>query len=516
MDKEALKSIYPHYSENQDLKLNSKTDFLEFLDDTVSEFHDPYSNLNLFLTKKIKEEIKTHTPRKKWSTLLQERLIAKITPEFQKQFPYYRLGIATLKKIWEKASYFSQILENQQGALTKEGNLNIEFLIRENLRPFLTNQNKWVAHPYLIAQQLALKITECLASYEGSRPLLESIVQMVWFAQKHLISPKKFDPSAEVIDDWDRLIIRFMFEINEKKGALSPLELQNNLRETVHSFQSVACLDPADHLVTYVSLSLSKKLYPYLLFQPSLTEELFSFLSLNNGNEMTATQLVAQAKADYLKKNRSHSLKEDEIDIVLWKRVQEKKRISSLPPHLYERIEEEIGNALIAQPYHSFTSLVNEVVQLFVKTKKFSTKPHSIENKIKLWSLQGDLAYRLVKIEPNHLLNLMINLSSDTKSNLYQSEQTYLKMYPFIASFSTQLKVRINIFRKYIWYAVLSKPEEPTINRFFQWHFQRLNHQKVESVLTQIEKICKEQFPLLPFDHGYVEKLLMEQQKQAK
>ena len=142
--------------------------------DESPDLHDPYSELNLFLTRKIKEEFKNAGTTKKWSIYVQEKLIEKITPEFKKKFPHYRLGVSALKKVWEKFSYFSQAFETQKEALTQEGKLNLGYLIRENLKQFIGIKKSFSLHPYMLAQQLALKISECLAAYDGIRPMLGS------------------------------------------------------------------------------------------------------------------------------------------------------------------------------------------------------------------------------------------------------------------------------------------------------------------------------------------------------
>jgi len=48
---------------------------------------DPYSEVSLFLARKIKQLDRS----KGWSIYLQEELLEKITPEFTKKFPEYRL-----------------------------------------------------------------------------------------------------------------------------------------------------------------------------------------------------------------------------------------------------------------------------------------------------------------------------------------------------------------------------------------------------------------------------------------
>src|SRR5438034_409684 len=75
---------------------------LLFFVDESPEFHNPYSDLNLFLYQKIKEEIPLLGKVKKWSIKLQEELLQKITPDFQKKFPQYRLSVSAMRKIWDK------------------------------------------------------------------------------------------------------------------------------------------------------------------------------------------------------------------------------------------------------------------------------------------------------------------------------------------------------------------------------------------------------------------------------
>ena len=104
--------------------------------DESPEFYDPYSDLNLFLSQKIKQQMQHCGSSKKWSLKIQEELMMKITPEFQTQFPHFRLGISALKKTWEKVAYYSQQIEHQKQAISQDGKLNIHFFIKENLKNF--------------------------------------------------------------------------------------------------------------------------------------------------------------------------------------------------------------------------------------------------------------------------------------------------------------------------------------------------------------------------------------------
>ncbi|NGX38503.1 MAG: hypothetical protein K1000chlam2_01677, partial [Chlamydiae bacterium] len=55
-------------------------DLLDAIDESP-EFHDPYSELNIFLSQKIKREMHHCSNSKKWSLQLQDELLHKITPE---------------------------------------------------------------------------------------------------------------------------------------------------------------------------------------------------------------------------------------------------------------------------------------------------------------------------------------------------------------------------------------------------------------------------------------------------
>ena len=176
--------------------------------DETEEFHDPFSDLSLFLAKKIKHEIGPSP--KKWSRSIQSDLLKHILPDFTKRFPNYRLGHAALKKTWDKVLYYLQFIQKQKEALTDEGKLNVQFLIRQNVKTLLHHAN--TLHPYTSAHNLAVKISECIATIDGERADLEEITKTIWAIQKHLI-PKSKTPSPFVrYDQLDKLIVRFQLE----------------------------------------------------------------------------------------------------------------------------------------------------------------------------------------------------------------------------------------------------------------------------------------------------------------
>jgi hypothetical protein len=359
--------------------------------DEAPELHDPYSELNLFLTRKIKEEFKSSETTKKWSIYVQEKLIEKISPEFKKRFPHYRLGVSVLKKIWEKVAYFSQAFENQKEAVTKDGKLNLGFLIRENLKQFLGIKKSFSFHPYLVAQQLALKISECLAAYDGIRPMLQHITKTIWAVEKHLIPPEQVPAMVNPYDEfdtWDKLIIKYMLEASGKNPSLSQEELQSEVRDSLYS-------------------------------------------------------------------------------------------IKDNPP-----VEKEIVNLLIDNPSRGINDATEKAVEFFHKAKTLTASANwiEVEHKINLWTLQGDLVYRCLRIENNELLEQL-----KQKGNV----EDYIEKYPFLADFVLQVESRAEILLKFDWYT--SAPAtQSTVQRFFEWH--------KSLPVEQLEELCKKQLPLLPFD----------------
>jgi hypothetical protein len=359
--------------------------------DESPDLHDPYSELNLFLTRKIKEEFKTAGTTKKWSIYVQEKLIEKITPEFKKKFPHYRLGVSALKKVWEKFSYFSQAFETQKEALTQEGKLNLGYLIRENLKQFIGIKKSFSLHPYLLAQQLALKISECLAAYDGIRPMLQHITKTIWAVKRHLIAPDQVPASANPYDEfdtWDKLVIKFMLEVSGNNPRLSQEELQVQVREKLYSLKD----------------------------NPPLEKEV---INLFIDNPEQGIEKAAETAQEFFKKARALALSANWIEV---------------------------------------------------------------EHKINLWTLQGDLVYRCLRIENNQLLDHL-------RQN--GTVEEYIEKYPFLADFVLQVEVRAEILMKFEWYT--SAPAtQSTAERFYQWH-QSLS-------LEELEELCKKQLPMLPFD----------------
>ncbi|MBI3212114.1 MAG: hypothetical protein HYZ47_05510, partial [Simkania negevensis] len=189
-----------------------------------SDFYDPFSDLSLFLSKKIKGELQKTGSSKKWSGKIESHLLAKILPEFKQKFPNYRLGVAALRKVWEKVSYYYEKIQNQTGALQENGTLDLYFMIRENLKEKGGENPPLNLPPYHFAHQVALKVGECMATFEGVRPDTIHLVKLIWSAQKHLLrglSSQNAKSPYEDFDPLDKLVVKTQLEVSSEEKGLS-------------------------------------------------------------------------------------------------------------------------------------------------------------------------------------------------------------------------------------------------------------------------------------------------------
>ncbi len=247
-------------------KKNKEDPLSEFLSavDESPEFYDPYSDLNLFLSQKIKKEMQHCSSSKKWSLKIQEDLIFKIAPEFQEKFPHYRLGISALKKTWEKIAYYSEQIQHQKEAITQDGKLNIHFFIKENLRNYTTLKNPIHFHPSHFAHQLAMKLSECIATIDGIRPELEQLTKMIWSIQRHLLTGGGIEQYHSPYDEYDKidsLIVKTILEITAKDPQIGCDELEHKTKEILHSLHELPSFSSLDHMQCNISALLAEKLY---------------------------------------------------------------------------------------------------------------------------------------------------------------------------------------------------------------------------------------------------------------
>jgi hypothetical protein len=209
-----------------------------FSSDETFDLHDPYSDISLFLSKKIKNEIQNVPLEKKWSLSVQEHLIKCITPEFSHRFPNYHLGIHSIKKTWHKIISYMQQIEDHTHSLKDDGSVNINFFIQENLKQYILLHPSYSSQSYHYSQQLAAKISEFSATIDGQKPDWNHLTRIIWSLQKNLLSgsKKSFKSPYDFINDNDEPIFKILTKIHASHPLISQEELKSK------AFQALSCI----------------------------------------------------------------------------------------------------------------------------------------------------------------------------------------------------------------------------------------------------------------------------------
>ena len=269
----------------------------------ANDFHDPFSELSLFLAKRLKKEIIKDNHPKRWSQNIQKKLLAEVLPEFREHFPHYRLGISALKKTWEKIHYYVKHLEKHY-AYSQNGKLDISYLIRENLSVFFEKDLPSSHISFHFAHHITGKISECIAAIDGESIEKSKLTKVIWAMQKQLIpSFDKANSPYETIDTLDKLLIRFQLEIIAENPLLSQGNLQEVLTSKIKSLLSINRIRNFRELTPQISSIIADKIYPasplHSLYPKESLEKIEAFIQdehkllLKGNNKITASTRLA-------------------------------------------------------------------------------------------------------------------------------------------------------------------------------------------------------------------------------
>lgn len=237
-----------------------------FYSDRSKEFCDPFSELNLFLSKRITKEIQENNSIRKWSKKIEANLLAKILPEFRERFPTLRLRPSNLKRIWEQLSYYYERIYKPRKVVPNKEALTLHFMIRKNLQ-HVTSPT--VFPPYLLAQQAAEKIREYFATMQGECLKLKPLTKIIWAVQRHLLRDLPAINAKmpyEEYDVQDKLIVKLLLEISAQREGVAYDFLKKEIIKNFHSYEKIALLCQQGKLFSTVSMVLATKLYPILWF----------------------------------------------------------------------------------------------------------------------------------------------------------------------------------------------------------------------------------------------------------
>lgn len=579
---------------------SKKPSFLHPIDE-AEDFYDPFSDLNLFLSKKIKKEIQETGSSEEWSGKIEANLLAKILPEFKQKFPKYRLGTSALKKVWEKVAYYYEKIQGQKGALKENGALNLKFMIRENLKNSVAPYH---LPPYTMAQQIAVKLSECVASLEGKKPQLDHLTKVIWSVQKHLLkdlSAVQAKNPYEEYDKLDKLIVKTELEITSKGENLDPYSLKRQVIKRLNRFQGVKALLKESQLTSTLSMILAEKLYRSSLITchfsikekhaiedfirhqiemgqfnelltsdehrleliqrilalytiagelpkditdqslrssirhikeltskencsllPNIDQGLFVFINAEihlmdeekcYGEDGEEAIVKAYNKACSLPKLSSSQ--KEQFELLIWKIIEEEGNLlSHTPPDIHHLLKMELGNVLIDNPKQSFRMIISNALQFFKKVLDTPMDEEKLEDKVESWVAQNDMLIRTIHFDPKtSLLKLLEkewkdqSLEESTVNHKHfidQVEKKALKAFPLLASFQEELRSRLWILYKYLWYTTLSDGYASTYERFLLWHRILLkNHHPEwpkEKLSETLSRLSDQLIPLAPFE----------------
>lgn len=440
--------------------------------DESPEFHDPYSELNLFLSQKIKREMRHCSNSKKWSLQLQDELLHKITPEFQERFPRYRLGVSALKKTWEKVQYFSTQIQGQKEALTQDGKLNIPFFIKENLKTIPKLQNTCNLHPCHYAHQLAVKMSECVAVVDGIRPKLDQLTRTIWSLQRHLfteLAPEHFKSPYDENEKVDKLIVKSALEITAKYPEISQAELAFHVQKRLVQLRTITLTYPASQI------------------------------------RRMLTALIA---------DQGHCTSQ-----------RMEKILEKIPYPIAKCLKSELAFTLIDSPHLATEAVIEEVSIFFQKASDAlkDLEEEEIERKIQNWTIQSDMLQRWIRLNHDSALYKDIEKCwrAQEKKNLYAIvsavQQQFLEKHPNLISCAKELETRTWIFLKYLWYTQNFGEETATFDRFLQWHKHMLQPLNLSpgQLIEKIENLCKKMLPLMPFNRARAQTILVTEKEQS-
>ncbi|NGX60166.1 MAG: hypothetical protein KR126chlam3_01332 [Chlamydiae bacterium] len=443
----------------------------ELLDaiDESPDFHDPYSELNLYLSQKVKREMRHCSNSKKWSPQLQADLLHKITPEFQERFPKYRLGISALKKTWEKVQFFSAQIQEQKEALTQDGKLNIPFFIKENLKTATRLQNTCHLHPCHYAQQLAVKMSECIAVVDGIRPKLDQLTRTIWSLQRHLIpklSPEHFKSPYDENEKVDKLIVKAILEITAKQPEISQAELSFHVQKRLIQLQHITAT-----------------------YSPNQMKKMLSALYAD--------------QCHYLNQRMERTLER-------------------IPYPTAKCLKEQLAAIALDNPYLGPEQVTEDAFAAFEKATiaLADLEEVEIERKIQNWTIQSDMLLRWIRLNETSALYKEIETIWKEKKDLSETAQEvqkqFLVKYPRTIGFAKELETHMWIYLKYFWYTKTFEEKTATYDRLIKWHKELLKSQNLSphEIIEKIEKLCKKRIPLMPFNRARTQTILFTEEEE--
>ncbi|MDN3507649.1 MAG: hypothetical protein P0S94_01865, partial [Simkaniaceae bacterium] len=357
--------------------------------ETGDALQDPFSDVSLFLAGKIRSEVQRQGGTKGWSTRIQSELLEKILPEFRQTFPKARLGTSMLKRVWDKVSLFHGKLQGEDEALRGDGRLNVEYIIRENLRRNEAISLSDSLPPYHYAHQVALKVSEYLATLEGTPPRVEALTKLIWGVQKHLVTDlpaRKAKCAYEEYGPLDKYIVKTLLEVTARNKYTSQAEISGEITRLLTAEKSTYETHSEEHLYALCAKKLATNRFPYSLckktLSPAALANLSAFIEMQRelchlgepntdaANIETAQRILAlYPLLTSLPKNTTETLKKSITHIFQTLHGEESDLDTPIDHATYTFINAEIHFLSRKQGYNDYNSIEETIIKTIIAAK---------------------------------------------------------------------------------------------------------------------------------------------------
>lgn len=199
----------------------------------TDELDDTFSEAQLFLSRKISHLLSKNKTLEPWSYQLQSLLISSLKLEFQKRFPKQHLSGPVIQKVYEKVSYFYELIGRHQSLLSAKGRLDLDAIIRYHLKRCDRKPRSAIQ----VAMHIAFKVREWVATVEGRHCSIEHLHKRIWSAYKNICNPTTPLQPCE-IDDIDRWIIKHQISILSCEEIITERQLRNKLYQTFQTLKA--------------------------------------------------------------------------------------------------------------------------------------------------------------------------------------------------------------------------------------------------------------------------------------
>ncbi|MDN3504271.1 MAG: hypothetical protein P0S95_01690 [Rhabdochlamydiaceae bacterium] len=368
--------------------------------DEADDFFDPFSKLNTFLAKKVKEAIDNKVCSSNPTFYCEHQLMNYILPQFKELFPQFCLGSSALKRVWETVvTYYSKISKNPH-LLKENGEVEVSKLIRDSISQIDLHQLSHSQHPYTYAYKIAKQVAQCCQILNETTPSIEELSQLIWTTIQHLI-PRKSLKQLSIplpLDPFDKKLIAISLQLSN--SCKSEAELNRKLLNRCSSYQNLSEIEDLTPIVKTVgAITLKPTLKLFSIFSKKTLLGIETFIEdqinryLNHSQNIEASGIVSRVISLYrltagIEKNiRDASLEEalDYIDSI------SSNIFTPNSPNLNQSIYSFINSEIIAtrrklKKEMPFEDVIDTLNHAFEMTAHFPRLNEDLIEELSIWT----------------------------------------------------------------------------------------------------------------------------------